>query len=84
MAHPQTNRMIQATHSNDRLNSGIARMNTVRLNTGQARGEGVDSENIFIIAIHPPAPEKLLQLGSSRSGLFVDRSSVLCLNVLDR
>jgi hypothetical protein len=33
MAHTQAQRMIQASHSNDRLNSGIARMNTVRLNT---------------------------------------------------
>jgi hypothetical protein len=59
-------------------------MNTVRMNTSQARGEGVDREIIFVMAIHPPAPEKLCQRGSSRSGLFVDRSSVLCLNVLDR
>ena len=72
--------------------ASIARMNTVRLSTRTIhyqstkvwRGEGVSRRNIFIIAIHKPAPQKFLQRGSSRSGLFVDRSSVLCLNVLDR
>jgi hypothetical protein len=28
------------------------------------RGEGVDREIIFIIAIHKPAPQKFLQWGS--------------------
>jgi hypothetical protein len=80
IAYPPAQRMIQATHSNERLHCRHCTHEHVRLN----RGEGVDREIIFIIAIHKPAPQKLLQWGSSRSGLFVDRSSVLCLNVPDR
>ena len=34
MANPQAQRMIQAHDSNERLNSGIAQMNTAHLNRG--------------------------------------------------
>ena len=44
--------------------AGIARMNTVRLNTRTGMGgEGIEPEIIFSIAIHKPAPQKLLQRG---------------------
>jgi hypothetical protein len=84
-------RMIQAHDLNDRLHCRHCTHEHVRTNTRTIHyqstkvwGEGVDRRKFFIIAIHKPAPQKLLQRGSSRSGLFVDRSSVLCLNVLDR
>lgn len=47
--------------------------NTAHLN----RGEGVDREIIFIIAIHPPAPEKLLQLGRCELGVALCLVSVV-------
>ena len=69
-AKPQAKRMIQAHDSNKRLHCRRYSHEHVRMNTREYisatlmyRGEGVDSEIIFIIAIHKPAPQKLLQWG---------------------
>jgi hypothetical protein len=66
MANPQAKRTIQAHDSNDRLHCHAAHLNTARMN----RGEGVDREIIFIIAIHKPAPQKLLQGGQFPFGVI--------------
>jgi hypothetical protein len=62
MANPQAKRMTARMIQTAVYIAGIARMNTVHTNTAHLnRGEGVDREIIFIIAIHPPPPEKLCQ-----------------------